>query len=75
MSMSNQQQLPDNAFLDAKAAADYLGYASAATMATLRRRGRGPTWYKLNGSVRYLVGDLRLYLEACRRLPDEADTE
>jgi hypothetical protein len=34
-----------------------------------RTEGRGPAWFKLEGSVRYALSDIQQYIESNRHLP------
>jgi len=57
-------------YINTKQAAEYLG-SSTRTMEQFRGRGDGPKFYKLGGSVRYLIEDLDAWAGAPRTSTQE----
>ncbi|MEP4198112.1 MAG: helix-turn-helix domain-containing protein [Aliishimia sp.] len=55
-----------NQFLNTAQAAHYLGY-STSSLEAWRCDGRGPTYYKMAGRVKYRKSELDAFMEAGRK--------
>jgi predicted site-specific integrase-resolvase len=60
----------DTAILTEKEAAKRL-FARPDTLRKWRTRGRGPTYLKLSGKIRYRADDLEKFIEQSRVVPSE----
>jgi predicted DNA-binding transcriptional regulator AlpA len=65
--MNDQPQATDQDLVDERTAARYLAL-SPHTLGDMRRKGRGPSFYKLGGkTIRYALSDLNDYCQRTER--------
>ena len=69
--MTNVRYFADDEFVPVGIAAE-IAYLSVSVMNKLRWNGGGPAYFKIGRSVRYRVGDVRVWLES-KRVTSVAD--